>query len=302
MVRHMISNVDQFLGILQGCNMWSDTIRIEIDSKHHLTMDLSDPESMGCVTVSSSSASSIAPCLAPLAPSSAPLVPSIGSSLAPLAPLAASSTTTSIFHIFLVDQLIEAFQTFTGQQNHEMGIYLSFTEERAKLVNVQHEYMTQDVPLCEFRPLHQFCHIELPPSYQMLELEFPIQEWTSIMNTFCVFAGNRGTPLRFSCTMMERSYNLVTMEMTSDAGHSVKTSFRCKPTMDIPMGELLTTSIQGQVLLHNLLNASKFVTTTITPIRIHEKGIFQDVTFPNSPYRARMFYVNVPTLDYNSFS
>ncbi len=197
---------------------------------------------------------------------------------------------------------MEAFQTFTSQQNHEMGIYLSFTEERAKLVNVQHEYMTQDIPLCEYRPLHQFCHIELPPSYQMLELEFPVQEWNGIMATFCVFAGNRGSPLRISCTLMEKSYNLVSMEMTSDAGHTVKTSFRCKPTMDIPMGELLITPIQGQVLLHNLLNATKFVTTANSFIRIHEKGIFQDVTFPNSPYRARMFYVNAPTLDYNSFS
>ncbi len=271
MARHVVTNVDQFINMLQGCLLWSDTIRIEIDMNHQITMDLSDPEAMGCISISSSRD---------------------------------TKSSGSKYHVFLVDQLIEAFQTFIIDQNYDMGIYFLFTDDRAKLVNVQHEYRTQDIPICDYRPLHQFCHIELPQSVTTLELEFPLQEWNTIITTFCIFAGSRGTPLQFS-SVMETRQNLVCLSMSSDAGHSVKTQFRCKPGTDIPSTEVVTVPIKGQVLLHNMLNACKLSTTPLsltTTIRIHDKGIYQDLTFQNTPYSARMFYISVPTLDYDSFS
>jgi hypothetical protein len=273
MVQHIISQIEPFISILQGTMLWSDTIRIEIDPMGNITMDVTDPEGMGCISIFSSTTTTTA---------------TISSSRRSLVP---------IYHIFLVDQLIEALQTFV---RHDTGVYLQFTTDRAKLVNIQHEYMTQEIPICDYRPLHKFCKMERVSHHCGVQLEYPTQEWNQMIFTFCIFAGNRGSPLRYA-THQEKNHNVITLQMNADAGHAVNMTIRCKPNTDIPLLELVAVPIQGQVLLHNLLNASRLITSQTITVRIDKQGIWQDVTF-HGPYHAKIFHLNVPNVDPESYS
>lgn len=90
--------------------------------------------------------------------------------------------------------------------------------------------------------------------------------------------------------------------MDSDAGHAVVMNIRCRPNTDIPLLELVATPLQGQVFLHNLLNASKLVVSPVTTIQFSKQGIYQEMTFPQSIYRAKIFHTSVMSIDPDSFS
>jgi hypothetical protein len=297
--------------MLQGCLLWSDTVRIEIDAEEHISLDLSDPEGLGCI--------------------------SCFSSMEPM------NHNHSISHLFLIDQLIDALQMIS-KHNHQHGVYLQFSSDRAKFINLQHEYMTQDIPICDYRPLHKFHHIAFPTT-DYISLHYPSAEWNHMIQTFCIFAGSRGSPLQYHMDI-DKDKRLITLHlhMTTDAGHSVDMNIKCKAANEIgrnlgtsdiqvdeiPFSSCTSSSLHGQVCLHNLLNSCRLTTTSPhSTLLFHRTGIYQQITpftpppkpafpyqtgqqrnktqhgprpTPEFPYYIHMFYVSVPDLDPSSFS
>ena len=290
---HNIVSIDHFITILQNCMTWSDTIRIEIDRHGCLTMDVSDPEAMGCMTIKNRQSSKD------------------------------ERDPFSIHHIFLIDQVITTLQMF--ENTPSVNILFQMSRDKAKFIHAQHTYITQEIPICDYRPLYRFCHIDIPgestssavssasaasaafASYY--QLQFPVQEWNYMINTFCIFAGSRGSPLQYKI-MPEAECGVykLTMNIRSDAGHTVTMNIQGKATTDIPFIHVSSSSssssiIEGQVLLHSLLNATKVMNGSTMTLYINQKGLYQQFILPNSPhYITHVFHVSVPNIDPDSFS
>lgn len=126
-----------------------------------------------------------------------------------------------------------------------------------------------------------------------------------MIQTMCIYAGSRGSPLEYRMFTDDDQVYVLTLSMTSDAGHAVNMSVRGKATTDIPMVNLSSSSssiVQGQVLLHNLLNATKLMNGSTMTLYMTMKGIYQKLLLPYTPYVAHVFHVNVPNIDPDSFS
>ena len=285
-----VSEVQDFITLLQTCQNWSDTIRVQLDNQGQIQIDHSDPELFGCLHITSSKH----------------LTNNISSS-------------KSISVILLSDQLVEALQQFV--QQCEQGIIMELTEnktshKRMKLLNIQHEFITHEVPICDYRKRHQFFKLEDNHKFTsspMLHVLFPREEWKYIVYTFCIYAGNRGSALEYQIKVNEqgKQENIVEMKVTSESGNEVTQSIRLRPNLDIHVTSLIDSkhsgngSIHGYLLLHCLLNVVQISSlpggeSGITT-QMNEYGMMQTMDLFQR-YRVSNFLVNAKDIDEKTYA